>query len=110
MCEAYPTEIVVMGTDRIASRPGALGRSAAEALACQAHHNPVVVVGPSVIGAWRDGSVAVALDGFIPTHGLRGVERETPGSVTLGVVAQSPCPVRVARPRMVTADRGVTAR
>jgi nucleotide-binding universal stress UspA family protein len=35
------------------------------------------------------------------THGLHGIGREAFGSVTVGVVAQSPCPVRVSRPHVV---------
>lgn len=186
VCEAYPTAIVVMGTDRIVSRSGALVRYAAEDLARHAHHHPVVVVGPGVVDEWRSGPVAVALDGsplaesalpaairwasvlsvpveivqvvpsatsalaegadcspymcevkrrvelhgvevacrtvvnddtagtivallrergcslvFMATHGRHGIDREAFGSVVAGVVAQSPCPVRVARPQMV---------
>jgi nucleotide-binding universal stress UspA family protein len=35
------------------------------------------------------------------THASTGVEREAFGSVAMGVIAASPCPVRVVRPTRV---------
>ena len=63
ICEAYPTAIVVTGTDRGARRPGSDARSTEQEIARQAHHHPVIVVGPAADPDWRAGPIAVALDG-----------------------------------------------
>ena len=186
ICEEYPTAIVVMGADGVARRSGSEARSTEQELARQAHHHPVIVVGPATDPEWRPGPVAVALDGspvaesaladaihwataigvtleiiqIVPpalsalpldavcspylravqrqlardaipvncrtivsddtagaiahylrdhgcsmvvmtTHGHRDLQREAFASITMGVLAQSPCPVRVVRPHTV---------
>jgi len=63
ICAAFPDAIVVVGSDH-AARDAAPGKdSVAEAMVREAHHHPILVVGPNVQTTSLDGPIAIALDG-----------------------------------------------
>lgn len=180
---AFPEAILVVGSDHAARRASGAKQSIAEVLVREAHHHPILVVGPRAEAESLDGPIAIALDGskvaedallaaltwtrffaaslqlvqvvstqvapndaeqpprdylesvqvhlmvggvasecyivvdddpvaglvqhlrehrcslvVMSTHARRGVEREALGSVTMGVIAASPCAVCAVHP------------
>jgi nucleotide-binding universal stress UspA family protein len=188
ICAAFPDAIVVVGSDHAARDATGAKDSVAEAMVREAHHHPILVVGPHVQTPSLDGPIAIGLDGskvaedallaaltwarvfgttlhlvqilsteatrrtadrrqsdyiesvqahlsaggvdaecyvlvdddpvaglvrhleqhgcslmMMSTHSRRGLERAAFGSVTMGVIAASPCPVCAVHPG--TADQ-----
>jgi nucleotide-binding universal stress UspA family protein len=63
ICEAFPDAIVVVGSDHAARDAAGAKDSVAEAMVREAHHHPILVVGPHVQTTSLDGPLAIALDG-----------------------------------------------
>ena len=179
ICEAFPDAIVVIGSDHAARHASGTIESIAEAMVREAHHHPILVVGPHVQTTSLEGPIAIALDGskvaedallatlswarvfddplhlvqvvsteatrsdylesvqahlsaggldaechllvdddpvaglvrhlarhgcsvvMMSTHSRRGLERAAFGSVTMGVIAASPCAVCAVHPESV---------
>ncbi|HUP73447.1 MAG TPA: universal stress protein [Acidimicrobiales bacterium] len=63
ICEAFPDAIVVIGSDHATRHASGTIESIAEAMVREAHHHPILVVGPHVQTTSLDGPIAIALDG-----------------------------------------------
>jgi nucleotide-binding universal stress UspA family protein len=63
ICDAFPDAIVVVGSDHAARDASGAKDSVAEAMVREAHHHPILVVGPRVRAVALDGPIAIALDG-----------------------------------------------
>ena len=63
ICAAFPDAIVVVGSDHAARYAAGAVESIAEAMVREAHHHPILVVGPHVQTTSLDGPIAIALDG-----------------------------------------------
>ena len=63
ICAAFPEAIVVVGSDHAARHAAGSIESVAEALVREAHHHPILVIGPHVQTSSLDGPIAIALDG-----------------------------------------------
>jgi nucleotide-binding universal stress UspA family protein len=63
ICAAFPDAIVVVGSDHAARDAAGAQDSVAEAMVREAHHHPILVVGPHVQTTSLDGPIAIALDG-----------------------------------------------
>ncbi|HUP73934.1 MAG TPA: universal stress protein [Acidimicrobiales bacterium] len=63
ICDAFPDAIVVVGSDHASRRAAGGKQSVAEALVREAHHHPILVVGPRAQTEALEGPIAIALDG-----------------------------------------------
>ena len=63
ICDAFPDAILVVGSDHAARHAVGAKESVAEALVREAHHHPILVVGPHAAADSLDGPIAIALDG-----------------------------------------------
>jgi nucleotide-binding universal stress UspA family protein len=63
ICAAFPDAIVVVGSDHASRGASGDNDSVAEAMVREAHHHPILVVGPRVRDTSLDGPIAIALDG-----------------------------------------------
>jgi nucleotide-binding universal stress UspA family protein len=63
ICDAFPEAIVVVGSDHASRRAVGATQSVAEALVREAHHHPILVVGPRAETEALEGPIAIALDG-----------------------------------------------
>ena len=63
ICAAFPDAIVVVGSDHAARDAAGAKDSVAEAMVREAHHHPILVIGPHVQTTSLDGPIAIALDG-----------------------------------------------
>ena len=63
ICDAFPEAIVVVGSDHAARQAAGPEDSTAEAFVREAHHHPILVVGPHAESTSLEGPIAIALDG-----------------------------------------------
>jgi nucleotide-binding universal stress UspA family protein len=63
ICASFPDAIVVVGSDHAARDAAGAKDSVAVAMVREAHHHPILVVGPHVQTTSLDGPIAIALDG-----------------------------------------------
>ncbi|MEO8696924.1 MAG: universal stress protein [Acidimicrobiales bacterium] len=63
ICAAFADAIVVVGSDHAVRDATGDRDSVAEAMVREAHHHPILVVGPAIRAISLDGPIAIALDG-----------------------------------------------